>query len=232
VTIAFLCAAVALLGLGLALVIDGVVTLASGERPTITAVRVLGREVWLGWFMLAALVWSAAPTVFLGRMKQRLARELHDKALHSDAEMNRDDWQAGLAAILGVVGIGLGLWWADAAAGCAIAVSITADGVRNLRAAVADLMDRRPRTVDGERWEDLPDELEARVRALPWVRRARVRMREHGHVLFGEVFVAPIDDGDASSRVREVHAIGRALGWRVHDLTVQLCDGEADVSPR
>lgn len=226
VTIAFLCAAVALLGLGVALVVDGLATLIGGERPTITAVRVLGREVWLGWFMLAALVWSAAPTVFLGRIKRSLARTLHDKALRSDAEMNSDDWQAGAAAIVGIVGIALGFWWTDAAAGCLIATSITADGWRNLRTAVADLMDRRPRTIDDAGWDPLPDELEALVAALPWVRRARVRMREHGHVYFGEVFVVPVDGADASARVCEVHALGRGLGWRIHDLTVQLCDAE------
>lgn len=223
VAIAFLCAAVALLGLGLALVIDGGITLVRGERPTITAIRMFGREVWLGWIMLAALIWSAVPTVFLGRAKRRLARVLHDKALHSDAEMNSDDWQAGAAAIVGVLGIGLGLWWADAAAGCVIAVSITRDGVRSLRTAVADLMDRRPRSVDDAAWDPLPDELEQAVRRLPWVREVCVRMREHGHVCFGEVFVVPCDEADPSARVGEVHELGRRHGWRIHDLTVQLC---------
>lgn len=224
VTIAFLCAAVALLGLGLALVVDGAAALVRGERPTITAIQLLGREVWLGWLMLAALMWSTVPSVFLGRAKRRLARVLHDKVLHADAEMNSDDWQAGAAAIVGVLGVGLGLWWADAACGCLIAVSITADGVRSLRSAVGDLMDRRPRTVDDDAWDTLPDELAALVRGLPWVRRARVRMREHGHVYFGEVYVVPIDERDPGARIREVHALARELGWRMHDLTVQLCD--------
>ncbi len=228
VTIAFLCAAVALLGLGLALVIDGAITLVRGEHPTITAVVVFGREVWLGWFMLAALVWSAVPTVFLGHAKQKLARTLHDKALHSDADMNRDDWQAGAAAIAGILGIALGLWWADAAAGCLIAVSITHDGVSNLRAAVADLMDHHPRAVDCKTPDPLPDQLAAAVRGLPWVRSVRVRMRENGHVLFGEVFIVPVDTSDPAARVRSVHALGRELGWRIHDLTVQLCDADAD----
>lgn len=40
---------------------------------------------------------------------------------------------------------------------------------------------------------------------------------------FGEVFAVPCDETDSSARVDEVHALGRRHGWRVHDLTVQLC---------
>ena len=42
--------------------------------------------------MLGALAWSALPAVFLGRAKQPLARELHDKVLFAEAEINRADW--------------------------------------------------------------------------------------------------------------------------------------------
>lgn len=233
VTIAFLVNAVALLGLGLALVIDGVGTLIRGERPTIGGVHILGHDIWLGWLMLAALLWSAVPTVFLGRIKLRLARTLHDKALFADAAMNRADWLTAAAAIVGVIGVGLGYWWADSVAAIVIALDIVHDGVANLRTVVADLMDSRPRTVEG-RPDPLPGELERALERLPWVLDASVRMRESGHIYLGEAFIRPLDEHDPVARIREARALARSLDWRLHDLTVQLVDGrddDADVRP-
>ncbi|MDC0717858.1 cation transporter [Nannocystis bainbridge] len=222
VTIAFLVAAVALLGFGLYLLAEGLYTLIRAERPTIGTVTVFGRDLWLGWLMLAALAWSAVPTRILGRIKLRLAEELHDKALYTDALMNKADWMTGAAGILGVIGIGLGLWWADAAAACAIALDITRDGVRNLAAAFADLMDRRPRDVACRCDDPLPERITGALLALPWVRSASVRLREHGHVLVGEAFVVPADEADPLARTLQIGAVARALDWRLTDLTVQL----------
>jgi hypothetical protein len=42
----------------------------------------------------------------------------------------------------------------------------------------------------------------------------------------GEVFVVPVDEASPLRRVREAHALARAFGWRIHDLTVQLCDDD------
>jgi divalent metal cation (Fe/Co/Zn/Cd) transporter len=41
---------------------------------------------------------------------------VHDNALKAEAEMNRDEWISEAAAILGILLIGFGLWWGDAAA--------------------------------------------------------------------------------------------------------------------
>lgn len=57
---------------------------------------------------------------------------------------------------------------------------------------------------------------------LPWVADAAVRMRENGHVLFGEAYVVPVDEVAPLRRIREVHQIARRMDWRLHDLTVQL----------
>lgn len=224
ITVAFLVGAVALLALGCLLVFHGVEALVRGDRPTITDVELFGRQVWLGWLMLAALAYSAIPTVFFGRAKRKLAGPLHDKALHCDARMNHADWKTGLAAALGVLGVALGYWWADSVAAIVIACDIVQDGVGNLRAAVGDLMDRRPRDVEDDHWLALPAELEREVGRLPWVADAAVRMRENGHVLFGEVFVVPVDEAAPLRRIREVHQLARRLDWRVHDLTVQLVE--------
>ena len=228
VTIASLCGAVALLGLGVMLLVDGAVTLIAGERLTIGDIELLGRRVWLGWPMIAALLYSCIPTFFLGRIKHRIALALHDKALASDAMMNRADWMAGVAAILGVLGLGYGYWWADAVAGMLIALDISRDGVGELRCVVGDLMDRRPRDIDDRDWDPLPRALEHALAALPWVERVTVRLREHGHVYFGEVDIRPRDEAEPLRRIREARACARALDWRVQGVSVQLVDADAD----
>src|SRR5215212_5751842 len=111
VMIAFQSAAIALLGFGLYVFIDSASTLLMAEPPTIQTVSIFGRRVWLGWLMIAALVYSVIQPFILGRMKQPLARELHQKALQTDANMNKGDWLAGLAGILGITGVAYGYWW-------------------------------------------------------------------------------------------------------------------------
>jgi len=222
VTIAFLVAAVALLGFGLYLLGEGLYTLLRVERPTIGSVTVFGHDIWLGWLMMGALAWSGGPTIVLGRIKLRLAHDLHDKALYTDALMNKADWMTGAAGMLGIIGIGFGLWWADAAAACAIAVDITSDGARNMIAAFGDLMDRRPRDVTCRCDDPLPERITAALLALPWVRGATTRLREHGHVLVGEVYVVPVDESSPLQRIEQAGALARALDWRITDVTVQL----------
>ena len=84
--------------------------------------------------------------MFLGRAKLKLSETLHDKVLYADADMNKADWTTGVAAIAGIVGIGIGWWWADSVAALLISLSIVRDGLRNLKGAVAALMDTRART--------------------------------------------------------------------------------------
>ena len=58
--------------------------------------------------------------------------------------MNKADWITSAAAIVGVLGIGLGLWWADAVAAAVISVDVLRDGISHLRKAMLELMDQRP----------------------------------------------------------------------------------------
>jgi divalent metal cation (Fe/Co/Zn/Cd) transporter len=158
--------------------------------------------------------------VILGRMKLTVARTLHDKVLFADAEMNRADWLTGVAGLLGVIGIALGWWWADATAAALISWSILRDGARNLRAVVQDLMDRTPMSVDHERVDALPARLETELRSLSWVSDARVRLREEGRVFFGEAEVVPTDRRDLVPKLTEASERLRALDWRLHDLVI------------
>jgi cation diffusion facilitator family transporter len=220
VSIAFLCAAVALCAVGGLLLGESVAQLVQQERPSIGGVRVLGHTIWQGWLMLPALAWSALPHVLLGRAKLPLARALHDKVLHADSEMNRAEWLGALAAAVGVLGSGFGLWWMDALAGGVIALGILHDGASNLREVVANLMDQTPKTVDRSAYDALPERVEAHLRALPWVVDASVRMREAGHVFFGEAFVVVSDERDLVARLEDAARACRALDWRVHELDV------------
>jgi hypothetical protein len=112
----------------------------------------------------------------------RLAAQLHDKVLYADAKMNRANWLTAGAAIVGVLGIGAGLWWADGAAAIVISLDITRDGFVNVRAAIADLMDSRPSRYDSSMTHPLIGDLEEELRKFGWVKHARVRLRETGHV--------------------------------------------------
>src|SRR5919199_4221955 len=160
VLIAFLAAALALLGFGLYIFGDSVAKLVMAEHPTIQTVELFGRRVWLGWLMIAALVYSVVPPFVLGRMKLPLARELHMKALKTDASINKGDWLAGLAGVLGITGIGFGLWWADSVAAGLISFEIIKDGYGDLRNSVAQLMNRRPTDVEGKHDDPTPDKLQ------------------------------------------------------------------------
>jgi hypothetical protein len=56
------------------------------------------------------------------------------------------------------------------------------------------------------------------VECLDWVARARVRLREHGDILTGEVFIQPQEDRDLLARMAEARTVAESLDWRLHDL--------------
>jgi divalent metal cation (Fe/Co/Zn/Cd) transporter len=172
---------------------------------------------------LAALTrWSAVPSVFLGRAKLPLAAQLHDKVLYADAKMNRANWLTAGAAIVGILGIGAGLWWADGAAAIVISLDVTRDGFVNVRAAVADLMDSRPTRYDSSMIHPLIGDLEDELRKLGWVDDARVRLREAGHVFVGEAFVVPADDSDPVAKLDGAVKRLREVDWRLQEIVVTL----------
>jgi cation diffusion facilitator family transporter len=231
VELAFLIAAVALFALGGFLVVDSTLKLISGEHPPIGMVELFDWQVWLGWLMIAALLYSAIPVLILGRIKVRLAAQLHDKVLHADAKMNQADWMTAGAALIGVIGIGFGLWWADAAAAIVIGLDITHDGLRYTRAAAKDLLDGRPRRHDEKDVHPLVGEVHETVAGLDWIEQAAIRTRELGHVFSVEVLAVPRDEHDLLDRVED--AVDRIcdLDWKIQDAVVAVVRDLEDAPP-
>lgn len=218
--LAFLTAATAILGLGAYTFVDSGMALISGERPSLGHYNLFGWHVWIGWVMIGALVYSMLPSIVLAPGKLRLARVLHEKPLEADAAMNKAEWMTSGAGILGILGIGLGLWWADAAMALVIAFDILKDGVTNVKIAMSDLMDSRPTGVD----DDEPLELEGKIceRLLTYseVNKVNVRLREAGNRVFGEIFVELDGQEELAARLEEMAREVAEIDWRLADLNI------------
>jgi len=193
----FLIAAVALAAVGLFLLRDAVVALVSAEHVTVGSTRIFGHDIWLGWFMLAAQAYATIPPLIIGRMELPLAERLRDKLLHTDALMNKANWQTGVAGFLGVAGLGMGWWWADSAAAAVISLSIISDGIKALRVATSELVDGVPCALDSsQQSEEAAAVAKALRKRFP---KARILMRETGRYIRAEVVGASPPKGFDSS---------------------------------
>ena len=206
----FMIAAVALAAVGLLLLKDAVGALLTAEHVTIGSVRIWGQDVWLGWFMLAAQAYATIPPLIIGRKELPLATRLHDKLLHTDALMNKANWQTGVAGFLGVAGLGLGFWWADSAAAAIISLSIISDGWKALRIATAELVDGIPYALGSDRLSaDAKAVAAALEKKFP---KCRVLMRETGRYIRAEVVGAAPPKG---FDIRKLEIPGLEAGWRL-----------------
>ncbi len=219
-SIAYLTGSVALFSIGSYLFIDSVVALVKAERASIGSISVLGHQVWLGWMMILALLYSAVPAMFIGKTKLPLAEQIHNKLLYADADTQKADWMTAAAAIVGIVLIGFGFWWADAAAAIIISTSVIRDGIGNVKSALKDLMDCYPRTVDSAQHDPLVAEVDRRIKHEKWVKDARVRLRESGQVYFGEAYVVPQSEENLLENVEELRKIVVNMHWKIHDITI------------
>ncbi|WP_291314504.1 cation diffusion facilitator family transporter [Corynebacterium sp. UBA2622] len=220
IEVGHLVAGSALLAMGAFLVIGAVLNLANREKPPIGTVVLFGHSIWLGWLMVAAMTVTGIAPVILGRMKMKLADPLHDKVLYADADMNKADWMTSVSTIVGVLGIGIGLWWMDAVAAIVVAVSIVWDGITNVRTAVRDLTDARATDLKRKK-HPLIGTIELTAEKEPWVREAAARVRDEGHVLHVELFAIPHPGQDPDvEKLRELRDALHALDYKVHDVVV------------
>ena len=232
VSVAFLITASVLALVGFWLLFDAVMKLVARHRPPIGTMEIFGHQIWAGWAMIAALSYCVAIGVTLGLLKRPVAEKLHAKALDADADMNRAGWMSEGAAIVGVLLVGFGLWWGDAAAAGFISLNIIRDGVRNLREVLADLMDETPTKLGGVEKEDLPRRIKHAAEEIDWVQEAAVRLREQGHVINGEVFVVPRKESVKVTQIEDASRSLAEIDWRIYNLTVMpVSKLEADAVP-
>lgn len=215
-----LVAGVALLGVGGSLAVESIVGLVTAEHPAIGTVQIAGVTIWLGWIMIAFMAVIAVVPPFYGRFKARLADTLHNKVLAADADMAKADWTSNAATIVGVLGVGVGWWWLDGAAALFISLGIVKDGWTNSRGAISDLMDQRARTTSDDDVHPLAAESAARLRALPWVGDAAVRMRDMGQVFHIEAFVVPRRTRVTLEQLDDAHRLLTASDWKVQDVVL------------
>ena len=213
-------ASVALLLVGVYLLFDGGMKLAMREHPTIGGFPLFGHVVWTGWLGIAVLLWSGIPAHFLGRAKRKCAEVLYDKTLAADADINAADWQSAAAAVVGLIGVGFGLWWADSAAAVLISLEIIRSGWTELRTALGDIMDRRPKTLDQKTDDPVGDRITDFIKRQPWVDDVIVRVRERGRELTAEAHVVPRSAEISIDEVSRTGKLACDLDPRLADVTI------------
>lgn len=211
-SLAFLIAATALLSVGGFLAYESISTLIRQEHPSVGGVTLFGHTVWLGWLMIAALAYSIIPPLILGHIKQPVAVRIRDKVLHTDALMQKADWQTGLAGIAGIIGIALGWWWADATAALFISLSIIKDAIGALEKAVSELLDGTPRALDSNELSDDAIQLIAKLKAR--FGKVDIRLRETGRYIAAEVDCASPKNVPTAEEL-----MGDGLAWRLASLS-------------
>ena len=219
-TAAFMGASLAVVLLAGYLLIESLIGLFKQEHPTIGMVTLAGYHVWLGWVMIAALIYSAIPPVILGHLKLNPGRELHEKTLVADALMNKADWMTAVAGIGGIIGVGYGFWWADGAAAAVIATDVLKDGVRQFGRSLHDLMDQRPTETDRATPSEITVKLRDALQQLAWVQAAGVRLRDEGALVAGEAYLVMVDETDLLARLDEARQVASDVDWRIYDIVV------------
>lgn len=219
-SLAFLTSSLALFILGIYLLFDGSATLLNQKHPSIPTVVCFGHSIWFGYIMIIALLWSSVPSTFLGHIKIPLAHELYDKILFADSKMNKASWMSGFASIVGIVGIGLGFWWADATVGIIISFSIINDGFNNLKQSILDLLDEVPKELGKLSTEPVIEQVKHLINNEDWITSGEIRCRDEGHVFFCDVFIVPKKSEVSVREIQTLHDKIKQLNWRLHDVVI------------
>lgn len=219
--IAHFVAAVALLAFGGFLLYESAMTLFAREYPAIGLMTLFGVDFWQGWIMIAFMFAGVFPPLILGRLKLEPARKLHNKVLYTDSKMNKADWLASAASIIGIMCVGFGIWWADAVAAIIISIDILLDGIRNLRSALSSMIDSAPETLEDEDPHPLPSAVNHHLLSLPWVKATGCRVREESQIFHVEAFVVTEElDGNLVDAIDKARDGCLALDWKIQDVVI------------
>jgi cation diffusion facilitator family transporter len=185
-----------LAGLGVALVIWASAVFAG--VVSIHKLTVHGRTSDVGVGMAAAVIGVVGNQV-VARIKLRVGRRIQSATLVADAQHSWLDALSSAGALLGLVGVALGLGWADGVAGLLVTAFIVHVGWEVTSDLLVHLMDG----VD----PDTLDAAEAAALTVPGVEHVHVRARWMGRSLFIDVegFVP------AGTTVEAADALGREV---------------------
>jgi cation diffusion facilitator family transporter len=222
--LAYLCGSLALFLLGGYLLFDSVSKLLSGERASIGMANVFGKPIWSGYLMILVLLWSVIPSFFLGKSKLPIASELHEKVLYADAETNRADWMMGTAAMAGIIGIGIGWYWADSVIAGILSIDIIYGGFKNVRQAAFDLMNEIPKTVSHQQEDPVTQQVHDLLSGMEWIKEVKIRLREEGHVFYGEALIVPNEVPDIVAKLNEATKKVYKADWRIKDFVLAIVE--------
>lgn len=220
VTLGAFSSALALLGFGLLLVTVSGRSLIQGEHPTIATVTVFGVHIWKGWLAIAWLVPTVALPLWLGRRMRAPAQQVNNRILHMAAELLSADWRSTVAAVVGMMGVAAGLWWADSAAAVIISVSIVADGVRSTQRIADLLLDRQATKIGSKETVGLVEQISREIANTDWAGEAQVRLRSHGQVFFGDVTIEIGECDVTGGQIEELEQRIGSLDWRLQEVLV------------
>jgi len=189
-----------LAGLGVAIVIWA--SAAFALVVSIHKLSVHGRTTHLGFGMAAALIGIIGNQI-VARYKLRIGRRIQSATLMADAQHSWLDALSSAGALLGLVGVAVGLRWADGLAGLIVTAFIVHVGWEVTSEIVTHLMDG----VDA----DMVAAAEAAALSVAPVRHVHVRGRWMGRSLLIEVegFVP------AEMAVSSAEALGLAVEERI-----------------
>jgi cation diffusion facilitator family transporter len=154
---------------------------------------------------------SIAVDVSRARVLSRTAKKHNSQALEADALHFQTDVWSSSVVILGLVGVRLGLWAADAIAALGVCAVVVWVSVRLGRRTVDALLDTAPP-------EGLQERIARIVEAVPGVHNCHaVRMRYSGPVLFIDLHV--LVDGTQTL-------------FEAHELTIRIEEAIAEIAPQ
>lgn len=191
-----------LAGVGIAVVIWASAALAAAE--SLRKLLEHGSTSHLGWGIVGAAV-GIAGNQLVARYKLRIGRQINSGTLIADAKHSWLDALSSAGALLGLVGVLLGVGWADAVAGLAVTLFICHVGWE----VSADVTHRLMDGVDSK----IITSAESIATEVPGVLHAHARARWTGRTLRMEI------EGwvDAVTSVADADTIGRAVAAAIAD---------------
>ena len=101
-------------------------------------------DVEVTWWAIAIVIVSIVVDLNRSRALAATARATASEALAADAAHFQSDMWGSFAVLLGLIGVWLGFWWADAVAALLVSGVIAAIGIRLGRSTFASLLDTVP----------------------------------------------------------------------------------------